>query len=184
MGTSQQHKAASRAAIVNAAAELFRERGLEGVSVAEVMDAAGLTHGGFQRHFANKQALVAEALASALYGAGKSGVIEAGGVEAFAGGYLTKLHRDNPGKGCAYAALGAEVARADPQARGVMSDAIRRQIEEFTPPGADGDKAPDAEAVGKWAAMIGALVLARISESETVSEQILTATKTFIGAPK
>lgn len=184
MGTSQQQKAASRAAIVSAAAELFRERGLEGVSVAEVMDAAGLTHGGFPRHFPNKQALVAEALASALEGSGESRLIPAGGVEAFAAGYLTKLHRDNPGKGCAYAAVGAEVARSDPQARGVMSDAIRRQLEEFKTLNEDGQNAPDAEAVGKWAAMIGALVLARIADSEAVSDQILTATRSFIGAPQ
>lgn len=184
MGTSQQQKAASRAAIVNAASELLRERGLDGISVAEVMDAAGLTHGGFPRHFPNKQALVAEALASALEGPGRPRLVPADGIEAFADGYLTKRHRDNPGKGCAYAALGAEVARADPQARSVMSGAIHRQIEEFTVSREDGQNELDAEAVGKWAAMIGALVLARVAQSDAVSEQILTATKTFIGAPK
>lgn len=184
MGTSQQQKAASRAAIVDAAAQLFRERGLDGVSVAEVMDAAGLTHGGFPRHFPNKQALVAEALATALGSGSEARLIPADGVEAFASGYLTKIHRDNPGRGCVYAALGAEVARADPQARSVMSEAIRRQIEAFSTPGADGQSEPDAEAIGKWAAMIGALVLARISDSETLSDQILTATRTFIGSDK
>jgi len=181
MGTSQQQKATSRAAIVTAAAELFRERGLEGVSVAEIMDAAGLTHGGFPRHFPNKQALVAEALALALEGSGKSRLISADGVDAFADGYLTKLHRDNPGKGCVFAALGSEVARADPQARSVMSDAIHRQVEEFTVSREDGENELDADALGKWATMIGALVLARISDSEAVSEKILTANRTYIG---
>lgn len=175
MGTSQQQKAQSRKAIVDAAGHLFRERGVDGVSVAQVMDAAGLTHGGFPRHFASKQELLNEALAEAVATSG--GRVPADGVQAFARGYLTKQHRDNPGNGCVFASLGSEVSRAPAETRHVLSEMIQRQVDEFSSTG----KEQSAQAIGSWAAMIGAMVLARIADSDELAEEILEATREFVG---
>lgn len=175
MGTSQQQKAQSRKAIVDAAGHLFRERGVEGVSVAQVMDAAGLTHGGFPRHFASKQELLNEALADAL--ASNGGFVPAGDIQAFASQYLTQQHRDNPGNGCVFAALGTEISRGPAESRHVLSAMIQKQVEAF----ASGGKQQSTQAIGSWAAMIGGLILARIADTDELSEEILQATRDFVG---
>lgn len=175
MGTSQQQKAQSRKAIVDAAAHLFRERGVDGVSVAQVMDAAGLTHGGFPRHFASKQELLNEALTDAL--ASGDSFVPAGDILAFASQYLTKQHRDNPGHGCVYATLGTEIARGPAETRHVLSQMIQKQVDAF----ASGGKAHSTKAIGSWAAMIGGLILARVADNDELSEEILQATRDFVG---
>jgi TetR/AcrR family transcriptional repressor of nem operon len=171
VGTSQEQKARSRQAIVQAAARLFRERGIEEVSVAQIMDAAGMTHGGFPRHFANKQELVKEALASA---ADEQTAWDS--FEAFANAYLTQLHRDHPESGCVFAALGGEVSRASADTRHVLSERIERQVATF------GDD-PDAQAaaLARWSTLIGAMILARLVEQENLSDQIIAAARKSVG---
>jgi TetR/AcrR family transcriptional repressor of nem operon len=66
MGHSQADKTESHGRIVKVAATRFREAGVDGVGVADLMKAAGLTHGGFYRHFASRDELVAEAIERAL----------------------------------------------------------------------------------------------------------------------
>ncbi|TNC09687.1 TetR family transcriptional regulator, partial [Methylobacterium terricola] len=97
----------NRRRILDAAGRLFREKGFAAVTVAEVMEAAGLTHGGFYGHFASKEDLAAQALAGALAPAPR----EPGAAPDLAGfvaAYLSAAHRDRPGAGCALAALGSE----------------------------------------------------------------------------
>lgn len=171
MGTSQEQKARSRQAIVQAAARLFRERGIEQVSVAQIMDAAGMTHGGFPRHFANKQELVKEALASA---ADEQTAWDT--FEAFANAYLTQQHRNHPDSGCVFATLGGEVSRAPAETRHVLSERIERQIAAF---GDDPDA--QAEALARWSTLIGAMVLARLMERDDLSDQIIAAARQSVG---
>src|SRR5688572_31755633 len=114
MKVSREQAARNRERIVEAAAELFRERGFDGVGVADLMKEAGLTHGGFYGHFSSKDDLIAEASARALTGslALWNKVAErapADPVSAVASAYLTSRHRDNPGAGCLLAALGPDV---------------------------------------------------------------------------
>ncbi|MBX3569416.1 MAG: TetR/AcrR family transcriptional regulator [Rhizobiaceae bacterium] len=175
MGTSQEQKAQSRAAIVQAASRLFRERGLEAVSVAQVMEAAGMTHGGFPRHFANKQELVNAALASAA-DEQRGNVTPSGGLDAFARNYLTQRHRDHPESGCVLAALGGEISRAPAESRQVLSDRIRLQIEAF---GDDPDVRENA--IGRWSTLIGAIILARLVDTEELSDQIMAAARKLVG---
>ena len=177
MGTSQEQKARSREAIVQAAAKLFREHGIEEVSVAQIMDAAGLTHGGFPRHFASKQELVKEALASAA-DEQRDTMTVPGGFEAFANAYLSKEHRDHPESGCVFAALGAEVSRAPAETRHVLGGRIAQQIDAF---GHDPDA--QAAAIGRWSTLIGAMVLARLVEPADLSDQILAAARKSVGLP-
>lgn len=176
MGTSRQQKAASRRAIVDTAARLFRERGIDGVSVAEIMDGAGLTHGGFPRHFANKQELVGEALAAALTAQGGEA-----GLAAFADAYLRPEHRDNPGAGCVYAALGPEASRGSAETRHLLTQTMERQIALFaqTTPGETEQQRRNA-AIGGWSTMIGAMILARLSDSNDLSQEILSAARSYL----
>src|SRR5262245_23361254 len=113
MGYSQAHKARSRARIVEMASEQFREQGLS-LSIADLMQAAGLTHGGFYNHFSSRDELVAEAVGQAIQ-AGQARY-PAGGertLTSFLKSYISRTHRDMAGAGCAMAALAADVGRAD-----------------------------------------------------------------------
>lgn len=183
MARSQKQKAESRRAIVQSAARLFREKGIDGVTVAEVMEDAGLTHGGFPRHFASKQDLVTEALADVFESNERDPLLPAGDIRAFARAYLQPGHRDRPGTGCVFAALGPEMSRAPAPTRRVLTEAMQRQIDLFATL-ASGDD-PDGKrvaAIGNWAAMVGAMLLARIADTEELSDEILQATRIFLGA--
>src|ERR1700742_4972140 len=106
MKVSREQVAENRKRILDAAAKLFRERGFETVTVAEVMSAAGLTHGGFYGHFASKEALIEAAMAHEQTGRRSRSTLE--DASRYADGYLTRQHRDNVGVSCAFAALGTE----------------------------------------------------------------------------
>lgn len=177
MGLRQEQKQESRAAIISAAARLFRERGVDNVSVAEVMDAAGMTHGGFPRHFASKLDLVGEALKLAADGA-EGSAAASGSFEDFAATYLSRAHRDHPGTGCVFAALGPEVSRGPAESRHVLADKIERQIASF---GSDPEQR--AEAISRWATLIGTMVLARLAEPEALSDEIIAAGRRAVGLP-
>ena len=130
MKVSREQAAQNRERIVEAAAQLFRERGFDGIGVADLMKKAGLTHGGFYGHFSSKDDLIAEASARALTRslADWSKVADrASGdpLSAVAGAYLTSRHRDNPGAGCLLAALGPDVSRQGPAVRRTVTDYVR-----------------------------------------------------------
>ncbi len=176
MAKSRQHKAESRKAILDSAARLFRERGVEGVTVAEVMQDAGLTHGGFPRHFSSKQELVTEALAAVFQANQDAPILPTDSLQVFAAAYLRPQHREAVGRGCAFAALGSELVRAPDHTRATLTAEIRRQIDELA-------KTTSRErAIGAWSAMVGAMMLARIADNEAFSDEILNGTKACLGA--
>jgi len=177
MKVSREQVQQNREHIVAAAARLFRERGFDGVSVAEVMKAAGLTHGGFYGHFESKDALRREALAFSEPTAG-SGRTDFRSAARYADEYLSKRHRDDRGGGCPVAALGPEVARASADIRATMTTRIRREIDRFSTatPGSTPTQRRHA-AIAAYAAMVGAMLLARIVDDEDLSEEILRSTR-------
>lgn len=175
MARSQQHKAESRKAILRSAARLFRQRGIDGVTVAEVMQDAGLTHGGFPRHFAGKQELVTEAMAELFETNKTAPLLPSDSVQAMARVYLRPEHRDAVGQGCVFAALGPELARSPEATRATLTEEIRRQIDILA------RNAPRDQAIGAWSAMVGAMVLARISTDTDLSDEVLEATRSFLG---
>jgi TetR/AcrR family transcriptional repressor of nem operon len=177
MKVSREQVEANRGRILEAASRLFREHGFEGVTVAEVMRAAGLTHGGFYGYFESKDDLIAQALA-VLMGKDKAAGRE---LADFTAAYLAPDHRDDRAGGCGVAALGAEVARGTAAARAEMTSALRRQIDGFsrTAPGATPEARRQA-AIGSWSAMVGAVILARMSDDPALSDEVLAATRTFI----
>jgi TetR/AcrR family transcriptional repressor of nem operon len=177
MGNSQADKAANHERIVRTASTLIRRDGIDGASVAELMAEAGLTHGGFYRHFDSRDELVAEAVESALaHGSNRTNAAaETGGSDALAAiidGYLSRLHRDKPETGCAVAALPTDIVRSNPRAREAYSAQVRRYIDLLAGLTSDGDR-DEAQLV--LAALIGGLLLARAVDDRALSDEILAS---------
>jgi TetR/AcrR family transcriptional repressor of nem operon len=179
MKVSREQVAENRRAIIDAAGRLFRQRGFESVTVAEVMQAAGLTHGAFYGYFASKEDLVAHAIAEALAGS----AAPPGDLAAYAAIYLSGAHRDDRAGGCPFAALAAETVRQPAGARAAMTAGLERQIERLSA-GAPGADAADRRraAIGGWAAMVGAMILARVSDDPALSDEVLDQTRAWIAS--
>ena len=176
MGSSQADKAASHDRIVKAASRRIRRDGIDNVSVAELMNQAGLTHGGFYRHFDSRDDLVAEAIDAALAQGSErvhAAAARLGGADALGAiidAYLSRLHRDKPETGCAVAALPTDSARADGRVRAAYSRQVRTYLDllaKLTP-------ARDRnERHLILAALVGALLLARAVDDPDLSDEIL-----------
>lgn len=181
MGHSQKDKEKNHAQIVEIAAQKMRESGTEGPGVAEIMKAAGLTHGGFYKHFDSRDDLVAEAVQAAVAQSreGFAEVVEGADdpLAAFVDWYLSPAHRDQPGTGCAVVALGADAARADERVRATYRGQVERyvaQMEELL-----GDEGEDVRrrAIAAVSEMVGAVLIARAVGDEELSEEILAAAR-------
>jgi TetR/AcrR family transcriptional repressor of nem operon len=177
MRVSGEQMTENRRTILDAASRLFRERGFDSVTVAEVMQAAGLTHGGFYGYFKSKDELIAGAVADVLMKRPEP----SGDLAAFAAGYLSQTHRDNRAGGCPTAALAAETGRLTGDARTEMTKGLKRQIERLSriAPGEDAVQKRQA-AIGSWAAMVGAMILARVSDDPALSRELLNKTKAWL----
>ena len=179
MRVSREQVEANKKTIVAAAGRLFRQRGFDAVTVADVMKSAGLTHGGFYGYFRNKDELIAEALAEALASTAGSPT----DLGRFARRYLALAHRDDLACGCPVAALATETIRQSGGARTEMTSGLKRQIDRMSrvAPGADTAEKRRA-AIGTWAAMVGALILARMSEDQDLSDEVLEETRAWLAA--
>ncbi len=185
MGHSQADKARTHARIVAIAARRFREAGLDGMSIADLMKEAGLTHGGFYKHFDSREDLVQQALAAALQSNASpesSGMPQ--GEPSYAGvidAYLSPRHRDGVGSGCAVAALVSDVGRAGAATKALLTRQIQRNFEDMRRlAGASDDAAGRARAIVAFSAMAGALGLARAVEDEALSAEILATVRAFL----
>lgn len=188
MRITKQQVEENRAALVAAAAELFRERGFDAVSVTQIAARAGLTHGAFYSHFPSKAAIIADACMHAVGGA--AGMWRATAranprapLKAIARGYLAAAHRDLPGTRCTFAALGSELARAPRPVRKAATEALEGQIAvlEDTMPGRT-RKTRRKLALETYSRMIGAMVMARAVEDEALSDEFLRAAAEAIAA--
>jgi len=179
MRVSREQVLENKRTILKAASQLFRERGFESVTVTDVMKAAGLTHGGFYGYFKSKDDLIAQALVEAL------GLPETppGDLAVLANQYLSAAHRDNFAEGCPMAALASETVRQPGGARAEMTAGLKAQIEFLSrvAPGANKARKRRA-AIGSWAAMVGALILARMSDDSELSDEILSETRAWLAA--
>jgi TetR/AcrR family transcriptional repressor of nem operon len=177
MKVSREQVVENKKAILTAAGRLFRERGFDSVTVADVMKSAGLTHGGFYGYFKSKDDLIAQALAEVL---GHS-TVSSDGLSAYARRYLSPDHRQNLAGGCVIAALASETTRQPGAARAEMTAGLKAQIARLSTiaPGADGAHKRRA-AIGSWAAMVGAMILARVSEDAEFSDEVLTETRAWL----
>jgi len=182
MRYSKEHKLETHARIVKKASVRLREKGAHGVGVADLMKEAGLTHGGFYAHFDSREALVIEAFADAMDRSTERWRKLAEQtppdkrLATIVATYLTPLHRDDPGHGCAVPTLGAEIARESPKTRKAfaakleqMIDMLAAQIPELP------RKAARKRAMAVIATMMGTLVLARVAGTGDFSDEILGA---------
>jgi TetR/AcrR family transcriptional repressor of nem operon len=173
MGYSKSDKAETHRRIVKVAAKRFRERGLEGIGVADVMKEAGVTVGGFYKHFGSRDELVVEALATAFK---DLDVWEehtpdlAHGIQ----NYLTEAHRDAPGTGCAMGALLGDMTRGSKSARALYTERVKRSLAFFSallPTSQRPDKRRRALLI--LSALLGALNLSRAVSDPSLSREIL-----------
>ncbi len=182
MRYSKEHKQETHERIVKKASVRLREKGAHGIGVADLTKEAGLTHGGFYAHFDSREALVVEAFAYAMDRSTErwrkvaeqtppdkrlATIVE---------NYLTPVHRDDPGNGCAVPALGAEIARESPKTRKAFAAKLEQMIDMMA------DQVPDVprkaarkQAMATLATMIGTLVLSRIAGTGEFSGEILGA---------
>jgi TetR/AcrR family transcriptional repressor of nem operon len=178
MKVSKEQVAENRAKILGAAAMLFRARGVDNVTVADVMKEAGLTHGAFYGYFGSKEELVAQAFAHIL-----NTTPAAPTLARYAAGYLSPKHRDDRAGGCLFAALGTEAARAPADIRRELTQSVRRRVEEFEKTAAGKSSAAKRRAaIASWSAMVGAVILSRIVDDPALSDEILAATRSSIEA--
>jgi TetR/AcrR family transcriptional repressor of nem operon len=176
MGSSRESKAASHERIVEIASQRIRESGTETPGVAEIMSAAGLTHGGFYKHFSSRDELIAEALDRALADTESAMSSVMGGADdplaAFVDSYLSEEHRDQPATGCGVAALAGDVTRGDDRLR----SAYRHQVELYLAHVQEmlgGEAESRRSATLAVSSLVGALVLARAVDDEALSAEIL-----------
>jgi TetR/AcrR family transcriptional repressor of nem operon len=184
MRVTREKAEENRERIVAAASRLFREKGFDGVGLDTIMDRAGLTHGGFYRHFASKDALAAEAVARGLaVGAARQDAYPS--LTDYVAAYLSPAHRDNPGGGCVMAALGGDIARQNPGARRALTAYVREQLARLARRiGGNGEgrrAAARKQAIATLCGLVGALVLARAVDDPALSDEILAAARAAYG---
>jgi TetR/AcrR family transcriptional repressor of nem operon len=180
MKVSREKFAENREKILSAASTLFRAKGFDGVGLADIMKAAGLTHGGFYGHFASKDDLAAAATRAAFDRSEKKwSQITAEAKHPLSDlidNYLRPSHRDNPGTGCAMPSLGAETGRQGRNVREAFTAGLRPLLDILarTLPGSKA--AQRRKALAAMSAMVGALVLSRAVDDAALSAEILAAT--------
>lgn len=184
----------NREIIVDAATRLFRERGLHGISVVDVMAAAGLTHGGFYGHFESKEALAREASERAFKQVGErwreraaTGEDKQGARKALIEPYLSTHSRDNPGESCPVVAFAGDMCHesADSGLREPFIAGLTRLLDSFAKLMDSDDPAQNRQqALVQYSMMVGALTLARATRGEALSDEILEATCDFLTAQK
>jgi TetR/AcrR family transcriptional repressor of nem operon len=182
VGHSKAEKAKTHKRIVGIASKRFREEGLAGIGIAELMKEAGLTVGGFYKHFPSRDDLVAEAVGSALGGWKRQVDAAASGgppvtYEALVDDYLSEAHRDDPGAGCPVSALAGDIARSGRRTRALVARQIRDDIELIATLIRDKNEkdksAARSQAILVYCALVGAIGVARAVSDEQLSREVL-----------
>jgi TetR/AcrR family transcriptional repressor of nem operon len=182
MRYSREHKLETHARIVKRASVRLREKGAHGIGVADLMKDAGLTHGGFYAHFDSREALVIEAFSHAMdQGTERWRKLAEQTppdkrLATIVDSYLTPVHRDDPGRGCAIPTLGAEIARESPRTRKAFAAKLEQMIDMIAAQIPDVPrKAARKQAMAVIATMMGTVVLARVAGNGEFSDEILGA---------
>jgi TetR/AcrR family transcriptional repressor of nem operon len=180
MPYSATHKQNTRTRVVQAARKLFNLRGFADVSIAEVMAEAGLTHGGFYKHFGSRDDLIAEAAEHAFAYADQTlSQYEQDPddpLAAWVDWYVSEEHRDDPGSGCPVAALVGDMGRADDRVRAGYGSVVERYIktlERMLGGGEDSRR----QALIAASTLVGSLALSRAVDDEAVSREVLSSTR-------
>lgn len=184
MTVRQTQKRASHDRVLTAAAARLRRQGADGMAIAEVMGEARLTHGAFYAHFRDKADLAAAAFRHAMGSArelwfrGLDGLDRGERRRWLAGRYLSRSHRDDPGSGCALAALAGDAARGDAGLRRAYTEELGTSLDRL----AGGEAARRDQAVAFLALCVGGIQLARAVDDPLLSDDILRACRQAAGA--
>lgn len=183
MRVSREKAAEHRERIIDAAGALFRSKGFGGVGVADIMKAADLTHGGFYGHFASKHDLIVQASERSMVRAAANWrkVVADAPDDPYAAllkHYLSRHHRDDPGQGCAFAALSGDASRCAKPVRDTFAQGLGPFIDILTRviPGRS-KGARRRKAIAALAELVGALVLARAVGDAALADEILDAAR-------
>lgn len=186
MKVTREQAEHNRQRIVETAARLFRERGFDGVGIAQLMEEVGLTHGGFYGQFSSKEDLMVEASAKAFHDTNQRwremrDRAPDMALAAIASLYVSPDHRDHPGDGCVLPTLGIDATRQGLPVHSVVTDAAKDLILLLTEviPGRTAQVRRE-QALVSCAAMVGAVVLARAVTDAALSDEILEAVRTQI----
>jgi TetR/AcrR family transcriptional regulator, transcriptional repressor for nem operon len=189
MKVSREQAAANREHILDVATASFRERGFDGIGVADLMRAAGLTHGGFYGHFASKEDLIAQASAR---GVARSVTrwqqlaqrCPDNPLAAIAANYLSPRHCGDPGSGCTLAALGSDLARQPVSVRHGVTDGLRASFALLAGIVSGKSKAAKRDrAMATYASLVGGILLARAVDDPQLAKRILRAVAASVAAP-
>ena len=192
MRHSKAEKARTHKHIVAIASKRFREQGLAGIGIAELMKEAGLTVGGFYKHFKSRDDLVAESVGSALgFWKRRVDAAASGGppvtYESLVDDYLSKTHRNHPGTGCPVGALAGDIARSDKRTRAVVTRQIRDDIELVATMIRDTNEKDKgtarSQAIFTYCALVGTIGVARAVSDEHLSREILKTAAQLLKNP-
>lgn len=177
MKVTKAQAQANRARVIETASALFRERGYDGVGVADLMAAAGLTHGGFYKQFGSKADLIAESTAC---GIAQTVALSAGAeLSEFVRAYLSREHRDVRATGCTMAALGGDAARQPEAVRATFAAGIESLLAAMSAEDASANGTDPGQARTKYldlmAHALGAIVLSRACPDDSpLADEILS----------
>jgi TetR/AcrR family transcriptional repressor of nem operon len=181
---TREQAAANREKILEVAGALFRERGFDGIGLADIMNRAGLTHGGFYGHFDSKDDLAAQITARIL---SRTGWLErltgtpSPSIRQVVRKYLSKRHRDDAGHGCLFAAVGSDVVRQPKSVRHAFTEGLRRRVDALHDILPGRAAARRRKALAMMAGLVGALILSRAVDDPALSDEILEAAAATLG---
>ncbi len=195
MGVTKEQAARNRQAIIDAAAKLFRERGVDAVGLNELMEAAGFTRGGFYNHFKSKDALLNAVMAQALAAGSENltKVVEGSRAKQqdpfrrLIDWYLSPEHRRNLVSGCPLSGFAGDARRLDPATRKAYAQGLQRWLQELQAAvhdRQDDRKRQRGDIVATFSEMVGALVLSRavLEADPGLADEILTTVRRHLHA--
>ena len=189
MGHSKASKATTHARLVEAAAARFKERGVDGISLSDLMKDLELTHGGFYKHFDSRDELVTEALDLALAQSGQAlrerlSQGDKPGIAAFVDFYLGEGHRDERAAGCAVAALAGDAPRKSADVQAQFRRQIEANLDSLSEALRQGGSTGDARATALLvlSALYGALIMARAVGDSPLSSEVLRTVRKRVSA--
>lgn len=189
MRVSREKAQENREQIIETAAHLLRKHGFDGIGVADIMKAAGLTHGGFYRNFASKDDLAVKASERAI--ADTTALLKNGLAEqpkdplrALIEAYVSSAHRNDPGSGCILPALAADAARRDdPALRAVFTTAIENYLDQIAKLSSATPSATVRHPAAILSEMVGAVILSRVIADAPLAESLIAAVVADIAGP-